>query len=37
MSAATASPLLAESLAENEKLKAAAQDNYMKMRMENAL
>lgn len=35
-SAATASPLLAESLAENEKLKAAAQDNYMKMRMENA-
>jgi hypothetical protein len=35
-SAATASPLLSESLAETQKLKAAAQDNYMKMRMENA-
>lgn len=35
-SAATASPLLAESMAETQKLKAAAQDNYMKMRMENA-
>jgi len=35
-SGATASPLLAESLAETQKLKAAAQDNYMKMRMENA-
>jgi hypothetical protein len=34
--AATASPLLAESLAETQKLKAAAQDNYMKMRVENA-
>jgi hypothetical protein len=33
---ATASPLLAESLAETQKLKAAAQDNYMKMRVENA-
>jgi hypothetical protein len=33
---ATASPLLAESLAETQKLKAAAQDNYMKMRTENA-
>ena len=35
-SAATASPLISESLAETEKLKTAAQDNYMKMRMENA-
>ena len=35
-SGATASPLLAESLAETQKLKAAAQDNYMKMRTENA-
>ena len=34
--AATASPILAESLAETQKLKAAAQDNYMKMRTENA-
>ena len=35
-SAAAASPLLAESLAENTKLQQAAQDNYMKLRMENA-
>lgn len=35
-SGATASPILAESLAETQKLKSAAQDNYMKMRMDNA-
>lgn len=35
-SAAAASPVLAESMAENSKLQEAAQDNYMKLRMENA-
>lgn len=35
-SAAAASPILAESLAENEKLQAAAQDNALKLRLENA-
>jgi hypothetical protein len=35
-SAAAASPLIAESMAETNKLKQAAQDNYMKLRMENA-
>lgn len=35
-SAAAASPILAESIAENEKLQAAAQDNALKLRMEQA-
>ena len=35
-SAAAASPILAESVAENEKLQAAAQDNALKLRMEQA-
>lgn len=35
-SAAAASPMLAESLAENSKLKQAAEDNYTKLRMDNA-
>ena len=35
-SAAVASPLLSESMAETNKLKQAAEDNYMKLRTENA-
>ena len=35
-SAAEAAPLISESIAETNKLKQAAQDNYMKLRMENA-
>lgn len=35
-SAAAASPLLSESMAENTKLQQAAQDNYTKLRMENS-
>lgn len=35
-SAAAASPILAESMAENQKLQQAAQDNYLKLRMENS-
>ena len=35
-SAASASPILAESLAENQKLQAAAEDNALKLRMEQA-
>jgi hypothetical protein len=35
-SAAEAAPLISESMAETNKLKQAAQDNYMKLRMENA-
>lgn len=35
-SAAAAAPLLAESTAENEKLQAAAEDNALKLRLENA-
>ena len=35
-SAASAAPIFAESIAETNKLKQAAQDNYMKLRMDNA-
>jgi hypothetical protein len=35
-SAASAAPIFAESMAENQKLQQAAQDNYMKLRMDNA-
>jgi hypothetical protein len=35
-SAAAASPILAESMAENQKLQAAAEDNALKLRMEQA-
>ena len=35
-SAAAASPILGEAMAENTKLKQAAEDNYTKLRMENA-
>jgi predicted GNAT family acetyltransferase len=34
--AASASPILAESMAENQKLQAAAEDNALKLRLENA-